>query len=220
MKDPIQHAQQRTVQYDHVDGTPELEFGALFLLVALFYLLLAKVPGLAASSISIWLVMVIFIGGGFLLDRLVKILKERITYPRTGYLAHRREGRPLTRPQRLLIWVGVPLLTVIILVLLFLNRATFPARGVETLPAWTQGFAGLLFSGLWCIAGWKLAMPRYYLIAAVTFPASVALLFSGLDGNLGLALLFGAMSLALFLTGGLTLWKYLRDHPLPKEETE
>jgi hypothetical protein len=213
MPDDLKKSQLRTVQYQHVDGTPELGFGFLCLLVAILFLLFAKIPGFASSSFSTWSILLVFIGGGFLIGQLTQVLKEKITYPRTGYLAYQRKGRPIKRSTRLLIWIGVPLSTLILLAILFLNRASFPAQETETIPSWVPAFAGFLFSGLWAIAGWKIVLPRYYLIAVVTFLSSVALFFSGLEGNLGLAILFGTMSLALILSGFVTLIIYLRQNP-------
>jgi hypothetical protein len=218
MKDPVRHSQLRTVQYDHVDGTPELGFGLLFLLVAILFLIFAKIPGFASSGLSIWSIMLVFIGGGFLIGHLTQVLKEKLTYPRTGYLAYPRQGRPIKRSTRLLIWIGVPFATIVLLILLLLNRGSFPTQETFIIPPWVPGITGLLFGGLWVIAGWKISLPRYYLIGAATFLASLAPLFIGIEGNLGMALLFGIMSLVLFASGGIALWRYLRRNPVPHEE--
>lgn len=219
MTDDLKKYQQRTVQYDHVDGTPELAFGGLFLLIAICSYIFAKLPDLSNSIFSTLIIMLVFVGGGFLIGRLGQIFKERVTYPRTGYVAYKRQGRPIKRSTRLMIWIGVPLLTVILLALLFLNRQRVPAQSQDFASYVWPGLTGLLFSGIWAIAGWKIALPRYYFIAAATFLIGVGLLVSGVGVNLGMALLFGAMSLVLFTSGGVTLWKYLRQSPLPQEAT-
>jgi hypothetical protein len=77
-----------------------------------------------------------------------------------------------------------------------------------------------MFSGILAMIGWKIALPRYYLIAAITLLTSIVLLFSGPGGNPGLAMLCGAMSLVLFASGGITLWRYLRHNPLPAESPD
>ncbi len=217
MTDDLKKHQLRTVQYDHVDGTPELAFGGLFLLIAICSYIFAKLPDLSNSIFSTLIIMLAFVGGGFLIARLTQLLKERITYSRTGYVAYKRQGRPIKRSTRLMILIGVLLLTVTLLVLLFLNRLKFPTQSQDSTLYVMPGLTGLLFSGLWAIAGWKIALPRYYLIAAATFLIGAVLLVSGLGVNLGMALLFGAMSLILFTSGGVTLWKYLRQNPLPED---
>jgi hypothetical protein len=150
-------------------------------------------------------------GGGFLISRLSQRLKEQVTYPRTGYVAYSRQGRPIKRTTQLLIRIGLPLLTVILLALIFLNRAKFPAQSQDQAIYLNPGLMGLMFSGIFAIVGWKIPLPRYYLIAAAVFLISTVFLVSGSGGNLGMALLSGVMSLILFVSGGVTLWKYLRN---------
>jgi hypothetical protein len=70
-------------------------------------------------------------------------------------------------------------------------------------------FMGLIFGGLWLIAGWKLALPRFYLIAVVSLAIAVFLFLNGVGGNPGMAVFLAAMGLAITLTGGITLWRYL-----------
>jgi hypothetical protein len=217
MTDDLKKHQLRTVQYDHVDGTPELAYGGLFLLIAICFYIFAKLPDLSNSIFSALIIMLVFISGGFLIGRLGQILKERVTYPRTGYVAYKRQGRPIKRSTRLMIWIGAPLLTVILLALLFLNRQRVPAQSQDSALYVMPGLTGLLFSGIWAIAGWKIAVPRYYVIAAASLLIGAGLLVSEVGVNLGMALLFGAMSLVLFASGGVTLWRYLRQNPIPQD---
>jgi DNA-binding transcriptional ArsR family regulator len=49
---------------------------------------------------------------------------------RTGYVAYLRQGRPIKRKTRLLIWIGLPLLPVILLAVLFLTLIHEPSRSI------------------------------------------------------------------------------------------
>jgi hypothetical protein len=82
------------------------------------------------------------------------------------------------------------------------------------------GLGGLLFSGLWALVGWKIALPRFYLVAAASLLVGAGLLVSGVGRNLGMASLFGAESVFLFASGGVTLWKYLHQNPAPQESPD
>jgi hypothetical protein len=220
MNNKIQETQNRLIRYDYVDGTPDLAFGGLCLVMTIIYAILAAFPGLSNSTFSAIIFWVVFCGGSFLIGWLPQRLKERVTYPRTGYVAYRRQGRPLKTWARWTIRIGMPLLTVILLALIFLNRSKFPAQSQDSALTLNPGLMGLLFSIIWAMIGWKIALPRYYFIAAITILISIVFLLSGPGGNLGLALLSGAMCLLLFASGGITLWRYLRQNPVPREEPD
>lgn len=212
MSDNLKRTQLRTVQYQHLDGTYELTFGGSFLLLAACLYLVSRLvhPG---SSILSFVPLLVFTGGVFLMDALIQRFRERVTYPRTGFIAYRKP-QPLKRSTRLLIWIGVPLLTAILLTLLFLNRSQFPAQSEDSALSVIPVFCGLLFTGLWMIVGWKIALPRFYLIAAATLLISAGLFICGVGTYLGMALLIGAMGVLLSTSGCVTLWKYLRNAPV------
>ena len=216
MKDDLRKPQLRAIQYQHVDGTFELTFGGTFLLMATCFYVISRAK-LPDSSLLLFAPLVVFVGGGYLFDTLIQQLRTRVTYPRTGYLAY-RQPQPLKRTTRLIIWIGVPVLTVVLLVLLFLFRSKFPVRqnqdnSLLVFPA----FFGLLFSGLYAIMAWKIALPRFYLIAAASLLISAGLFVSGVGTYLGMALLIGAMGALLCASGGVTLWMYLRQNPIVQE---
>jgi len=217
MDNKIQETQNRITRYDYVDGTPDMAFGGLFLLMTICFSIFAAFPKFASSIYSVIIVWVVFAGGGILLGWLPQRLKERVTYPRTGYIAYKRQGRPISRTMKLVIRIGLPILTVVLLAVLFLNRSKFPAQSPETASYLNPGLMGLFFSIVLAVVGWKIAMPRYYVTAVVGFLISILFLIRGMNGNVGMALLSGAMSLILFISGGVALWKYLRNTPFPRD---
>lgn len=216
MTDDLKESQLRAAQYQHVDGTFELTFGGTFLLMAACFYVISRVNP-PDSSLLTFAPLVVFGGGGFLFDYLIQRLRTRVSYPRTGYIAYNRQPRPIKRATRLAIWIGVPLLTVALLALLFLNRSAFPAQSQDSALSVMPVFSGLLFSGLWVIMGWKIALPRFYLIAAVSLLISAGLFVSGVGGYSGMALVFGAIGALLCASGSVTLWKYLRSTRSPQD---
>jgi hypothetical protein len=215
MPDDLKKSQLRAVQYQHVDGTYELTFGGTMLLMAACIYLVSRLPH-PDSSPLLFAPLVVFVGGIYLIDNLIQRFRKRVTYPRTGFITYRKP-KPLKRSTRLVIWIGVPLFTVLFLAVLFLNRSKFPAGNQDSALPVMPVFFGLLFSGLWVIAGWKIALPRFYLVAAASLLVSVGLIFSGVGVYQGMALLFGAMGALLCASGGVTLWKYLHDTPPPQD---
>ncbi len=74
-----------------------------------------------------------------------------------------------------------------------------------------------MFSVIMGIIGWKMTLPRNYVIAVAVFLISAVFLFRVPSGNYGLALISGVMGLILFISGGVTLWKYLRSTRSPQD---
>jgi hypothetical protein len=217
-EDPVSRARRRALRYQHVDGTFELTFGGAFLLMALCFYGLSRLA-ISDPSVSTGLLSfapLVALGAGvYLIDALVRRLRMRITYPRTGYIAYPKP-RPLKRSTRLAIWIGLPVFTAILLVLLFLDRAKFYTADQDYVSILMPPFFGLLFSGLWLIIGWKVSVPRFFFTAAVSFLVSVVLFLKGVGGTTGIAWLFGAMGAILCISGGLTLYRYLRRNPTPQ----
>ncbi len=213
MSDYFKRAQLRASQYQHVDGSFELTFGGAALLMAICFYGMSWITlpdSFFAGNILPFTPLAVFVGGTFLLDALVKRFRARVTTPRSGYISYLKP-QPLKRSTRLVIWIGIPVITVILLTLLFLKRTQFQTGGQDSVTILMPSFAGLLFSGLWVIAGWKIALPRFYILAAISLLVSGMLFFNGVGGNSGMAVLFGVMGAALCASGGVTLWMYLRN---------
>ncbi len=215
MANDLKNSQLRVIQYQHVDGTFELTFGGTFLLMAISLYLVSRLAH-PNSSLLVFAPLVVLVGGAFLIDALVQRFRRQVTYRRSGFIAY-RQPQPLKRSTRLVIWIGVPLLTVLFLAVLFLYRSRFPAGSQDSALLEIPVFSGILFSGLWAIMGWKLALPRFYLIAAATLLISAGLFVSRVGVYQGMALLVGAMGTLLCASGGITLWKYLHDTPPPQD---
>ncbi len=215
MSDDLKKSQLRANQYQHVDGSFELTFGGAMLLMTASFYLVSRLPHPGTSPL-LFAPLVVFVGGAYLIDNLVQRFRRRVTYPRTGFITYRKPG-PLKCSTRLAIWIGVPLFTVLFLAVLFLNRAKFPAGNQDSALPVMPVFFGLLFSGLWVIIGWKIALPRFYFIAAASLLVSVELIVSGVGIYLGMTFLFGTMGALLSVSGGVTLWQYLRQNPAPQD---
>ncbi len=212
MGDELRRAQLRANQYQHVDGTFELTFGITFLLMAASFWGISQAGGsnsFLAKNVYPWIPLIVFLGGGILIDSLVKKFRLRVTVRRSGYM-ETRKPEPLKRSTRLAIWIGIPLLTIFLLVVLFFNRGKFQTGGQDGLSLLMAPFTGFLLGGLWIIAGWKLALWRFHLVGALSLIMSAAIFLGGLTGYGGMAVLLGGMGAALCVSGGITLWRYLR----------
>lgn len=212
-EDLVTHSKQRALQYQHVDGTFELTFGVSTLLMAICFYMVNRIA--ASNDLLAFAPLVVFVGAVYLMDALVKCFRMRVTYSRTGYIAYQKP-RTIKRALRLMIWIGVPMLTAILLALLFLNRASFQPMNQEFLPFMTL-FFGLVFTGLWLIIAWITATPRFMLISLICSGVGVWLLLNGASVTTSLIGLFGGMGLALCVTGSLALRHYLSQNRAPQE---
>jgi hypothetical protein len=218
-EDPLAYSRQRALQYQLIDGTFELTFGGSFLLMAACFWGISQIAisnSFISGNLLPFAPLVVFVGGAYLMDSLAHRLRMRITYARSGFIVYQK-ARPLKWSVRWLIWIGIPLVTALLLAIIYLNRSLFHPAGQDLTSFLMPSFFGLLFSGLWIIVGWKTSIPRFYLIAAVSLLVSAGLFLNGLGDNLGMALLFGVMGAVLCASGGLTLLRYLRKNPSLQE---
>jgi heme/copper-type cytochrome/quinol oxidase subunit 1 len=91
MTDDLKEPQLRTLQYWTVDGVGELFVGLLFLLVAIVYYLQESTTGSLLSKVFGIVSVILVCGGAFGGRWIMQRVKERTTYPRTGYVAYKRE---------------------------------------------------------------------------------------------------------------------------------
>jgi hypothetical protein len=199
--DDLHKPQLRAIQYFYVDGTFEFGFGLLCLTLATFLYLETHLQGWLAVLLDASLILVM-IGAGWLVRRLIGWLKENVTYPRTGFVTYpRKQG--LKRGIRLTLAMAVGGLVA--------GGAAVLATRAEGRFAVMPVISGLLLGLVMVILGWRARLPRFYFLAALSAAGGLALGWSGLGDNTAITLYYLAFSLVLFVSGGLTLWTYLRS---------
>ncbi len=201
MNDPIKEIQRQTQRYWYVDGLTEIGAGSLIILLGLLYLL-AEI--LSPGNLADWLLSfgqpVIIIAGGLLVNWVVRSLKERITYPRTGYVAYRRE-RGGKKVWAILVTFG--------LAAGFAFAAVYFGQlaGESMIPV----LIGLMMAGAVAYLGFTLSLRRFYLLALVSAVFGGMGTFFELRQNLAMALFFCAFGIAWVVSGSVTLNNYLRS---------
>ena len=191
-------AAQRTQQYWYTDGIAELVMGGFFVLLGLYFGAQALLPedSFLGSMLGPALLLVV-VGGGMLGRRLIGKLKERLTYPRTGYVAYRQ---PSNRRR----WLTAALaFGMALLVSVLFARS--PAS-----QQWIPAISGLLIGVFWMYYAHRLEVVRLYVMAAISAIAGAAITLSGMAESIGLPLYYVVMGSLLVISGGITLWVYLR----------
>ena len=214
MVDDDKRSQLRASQYQHVDGTFEVFFGGICLLWGIFFFLQSKLT-MPEGILKLVIVMASFMaisgGGAWLLDRVVKAIKERLTYSRTGYVAYRKLSGA-KRAVRLLMMAGVAAVISALFTAFFASRPAF----VDWMPL----ASGALFAFAIFIVAWRTQLSRYYLIAIMSTLIGLGVSILGLAELPGLALFYTCIGILLLCMGGIVLWLYLRNTPVPQDEPD
>jgi hypothetical protein len=209
--DPLPTAQKRAIQYWYVDGTFEFSFGGLCLILsAYFYTNYLLAESWIANLLTALFILVI-IGGGYLVNRLVLTMKERLTFPRTGYIAFSRPAGSKRWGRALLVGLVAAALSGVLAFLLMNHPLTFD---------WATAATGLVFSAVVVYLGLRSELARFFLEAALSLALGLALGFVNLPKDLGLTSFYGLLGLLLLLFGAFNLWQYLRANPAPVEDRD
>jgi hypothetical protein len=141
------------------------------------------------------------VGGVYLLKRLVREMKQRITYPRTGYVAY-RQGEPSKGR-----WF-IPLAALVLVVVSLFLPDSFTGM---------SAIVGAMLAAVLILMGFRVSLPRFYLVGIIALVSGVALSWSDVAEFIAVALTFAIAGSALFLAGGFAFVRYLSDHPKQNE---
>ncbi|RPI22114.1 MAG: hypothetical protein EHM61_23090 [Acidobacteria bacterium] len=199
MVDEVQKTIRRTRQYWYADGFAEITIGLLFFVLGLIFLGQAHVPARSVYGVALQLALpVVFLLGFWLSRHVIRSLKERITYPRTGYVSY---PKPSVRRRRLALAAAA---------LIAVPIAGFLAR-YHPLPVnWTPLVEGLMTAVILILAGQGLK--RFWVIGGFSLVLGLGLSFVHLENPdvRGSAYFYGISGLVIMICGLLTLLKYLR----------
>lgn len=196
-EDPSKQAMQRAQRYWYTDGISELVFGGLCLLLGAYFWAQSAIQEdtLLANLLSAGLVFIVI--AGVLLGRyFTDWLKERLTYTRTGYVAFQPPSQ-----KRKTLTALVALFLALVISALF---ASAPAS-----LQWIPAVSGLCFGVAWLYFGHRIGLARFYVLAVCAPLIGVAASLARLPEDFGLAAFYALLGVAIMLSGGITLLKYL-----------
>jgi hypothetical protein len=202
--------QQRAIQYFFVDGTGELAISIVCLALAFYFWVESAMPGSLLAEFLSGSFALIILASSFILNRLVRAFKQRVTYPRTGYIAYRKEETK-HRVIRSIMAAIIAMLVAGLMTYLFLKG---DAGAINLMPA----ISGLAFGLILGLIAWRAAITRYYILSIFSIVSGTLLGFSSLSNMAGLTLYYAVMGVTLLGVGLYTLLTYLRNNPLPHQE--
>ncbi len=200
MNPDIDKIMKRTQSYFYEDGVAEIAVGLLFIVIGLLMLainaastgpVLAILTGLGLPALTI--------GGVFAVRWAVNAVKNRMVYPRTGYVSYREQP---SRQPRFALLAMMALLVFIL----------FLPEWAETMPVFEGWFLGVFF----VYVGYRVGLKRLYAIGALAVLVGFGAAFLRLGNILGSTVTFGVTGFVLVIAGGLALLVYLRNNPMPE----
>ncbi|MFB0533351.1 MAG: hypothetical protein ACETWR_00040 [Anaerolineae bacterium] len=208
MTNDIDKVIQRAHRYWYEDGLAEIATGWMFVLCGLFLLMMRLVrPGWPLACIVAVTFTSLVAFGGLAVSRAVKAVKNRITYPRTGYVSYRR---PESNRRRRIAAAGVGIALWVLGIVLSIAGA----------PAWLVSMPmveGLIIGAGLVYLGHRLGIARFYALAFLSALIGVMVALNGFDDALGSAAYFGQMGLVQTASGLFTLRTYLSQTQPPVE---
>ncbi len=203
MHDPIDQLAQRTLRYWYVDGLAEMAGGVIILLTGLLYLLVPLVHSVPLRSLLLGFGQPALLIAAMLVARkVVAHFKERITYPRTGYVGYKRQ----TSKRRILAVVVAAVLVAALVAFLALTQRFL---GENLLPVLSATLVALFILYL----AYRFGLKRFYVIAAVTFLLGLATAWLALPVDFSSAFFFTTLGFVWILSGAWTLAQYLAGNP-------
>lgn len=208
MQSNVSDVEQRVKRYWYTDGIGELIGGGMFMLMGVYFALQEYFGSSSALGgiLQVSLILLL-VGGMYVGRRLINALKNRITYPRTGYVEYYADEHSLKRRRILsaLLAFLVSVLTMVFVRMFQIFDAIVAVTGVAV------GFI-LMF-----LRAKASGLARFYVLGAVSIVLGLVLSVSGLPNGYSLGLFYGLMGVCFMLSGGFTLQSYLQENPLPED---
>ncbi len=206
LNDPSPNIQRRVRQYWYEDGLVEIGAGVVILLIAALYLsaaLFMPAPlGALVTAFAPMLVILLWVLGG---RKLIQTLKEKITYPRTGYVKYHVDPRSRSIPRRVLVLIIAASVSALVII--------FSANIPEYLYA---VLTGVLASVIMFIMGYQANVKRFYWIGLWVIGVGALVSFLPIAAPWDMPTLVGGMGLGWLVSGLFSLAHYLR-HTSPAE---
>jgi hypothetical protein len=203
----LKEIERRPKQYWNADGFPSLVMGALLILWGLALALPTWLP--AGSWVEYyWMaVPLVLIFSGLAANAIVKKLKQRFTFPRTGYVEW-------TPPSGAIKIVTALLGTAMAVAAVFVIRSSTVQGFTDLLPPACALFCAL---GALIIAKWH-KLPHYLWLSALSLVLVFIIIRFRMDLTHNFILLWLSLGAGVCLVGGVQLHTYLRRNPRSQED--
>jgi len=211
MENRLLDVEQRVKRYWYSDGIAELSSGGMFILLGLYFGIQGYFGENSPVSVILQVSLVfIMMGGIFGVRWLVNTLKTRLTYPRTGYVEYRTNEKDVTQ-RRYVVAAVAMIIAVASMVLVKYIRI------LDSMVLITGILVSVVFVAL---RGKSSGVTRFYVLGGFSLLLGIGLSLDNLPDEYNLALFYGLLGVAILISGGLVLRRYLTENPLPVDEED
>ncbi|MBK8902924.1 MAG: hypothetical protein IPM53_17170 [Anaerolineaceae bacterium] len=187
----------RTQQYWFEDGLVELLLGLLLLVLSgLFWWQVATDSEYAALVGGIAMPFIIVLGA-ILMGVTLRWLKQRLVYPRTGYVTY---AKPTNKQRGLSAVLGFVIGAAMALTITQLELA-------ELTPAFIGAGMGLALFML----GNRVGLLRFHLLALWAVASGIIIAFLGVAETVASTFALGSIGLSMVASGGFAFWRYWQN---------
>ncbi|MBN1231549.1 MAG: hypothetical protein JXA19_06780 [Anaerolineales bacterium] len=208
--DNIQQINGKILQYWWIDGIVEMVFSLEMVILAVVYHFFYQVinPILTVFLFGVFLPAIIF-GLSIAAGKLIRFLKEKFTYPRTGYVSFRKKSGG--RKTRIIIAVIISCITV--------TLVNFISGRFGENHIWL--IIGVLLSITTIFQAFRFGVNRFYILAVlqILLGALVALV-SDQTFFASAAVFFFGLGIIWFFSGLFNFIHYLNNYPEVTESEE
>lgn len=210
MNETIKTTIERTRQYWYIDGFSELLVGFIFVSLALISGLSVLFKPSIGSAILVGVgYPVIILGGVVFGNKWVRAMKEKVTYPRTGYVKYIQPASPSRRARIIKAFVIAFMVSIVTNVILS-----------KLDPFWIVLGTGLLIAAFVVYMGVQIPLNRFYFLAGWIAVVSYAAARLPLADDVQMCILLAGIGLGWVAGGVVSLGIYLRNHPVENPEIE
>ena len=205
----VEKIEKRAVRSFYDDGLVEIALGLVVLLLGGYFFAQAVVPeGSALGAALAGLFVLVILSAGFFVNRLLRFLKRRITYPRTGYVTFKKkELSPKRRAA-----------TVIVAMIISAGLAALYGLS-PTVKVLLPAVNGLLFAVAVLLFANRVGLVRFYVLAAISALIGVAVTAAGVGDIKGISLFYALFGFSLIVSGLAALAVYVLRSPRPEPKT-
>jgi hypothetical protein len=207
MKSEIEKIEKRPIQYWYEDGLNEMAFGIIGLSLGVYFWIRTRIPLGSAWHVPWALAMIpLLLIEIPLFNRMIGALKQKLTYPRTGFVSYKRPGGKRIKFSILGALVGGT--TAIAYGLL--RSDVFPeGTAISASPLVT----GFILAAAFVWIGMKTGVFRFFVTAMISALAGIALALAGLAEMAALGAYWGILGASHCVSGAFVFVRYLRRHP-------
>jgi hypothetical protein len=201
MRDNFTNVQHRAIQYWFLDGLAEIGAGLGSLLLAILFLFW-RIALQTRWGLLIFFMTAFAVALGLRL--VIQKVKEKDTYPRTGYVA------PLSGMENKR---ALMIMIVFTVLLLIFNYYLTVHEQMSLL--WSSGVSALIFAFVFAWTGYLTALRRLYFLALFSLLIGAVLVILGIGYPSGMAIITGLNGVILLFFGIQARRAYLRLNPPP-----